>query len=394
MPVPSENLAISTPAWVAEFRAAMPVVRRWAYFDHAAVAPLPEPTAAEIARWANEASSQGDTVWHHWAAGVETVRGQCADAINAEPDEIALVPNTTAGIQIVATGLRWRKGDNVVVPANEFPSNLYPWLALSDWGVETRRIPFPDGRIDIDRLAEACDERTRIVSCSWVGYASGWRIDVGELCRNVHARGGMVFLDAIQGLGVFPLDVRATEVDFVAADGHKWLLGPEGAGVFFCRRDRLEELRPVAAGWNSVVGRYDFSTIDFSPRPSAARFEGGSQNMVGTLALGKSLEVLRKAGWGPQTSVVADRVLAIADHFRDEVAKAGGRLLNPAPEANRSGIVGFDVPGVSPTDFQKRCRERFVAVSVRGAGVRASLHAYNTTEDVARLAGLVRETVG
>ena len=223
--------------------------------DHAAVAPLPAPARDAVLQWSREAAEVGDVAWPRWAERVEEVRRLCAALIGADEDEIAFVPNTTAGISLVAEGLPWRAGDNVVTLANEFPSNLYPWMNLGDRGVETRRVEAPQGRVEVDQILERCDARTRLISVSWVGYASGWRMDLAELVERAHQRGILVFLDAIQGLGVFPMDVRQTPVDFLAADGHKWMLGPEGAGIFYVRREHLQRLRPIGVGWNSVRAR-------------------------------------------------------------------------------------------------------------------------------------------
>ena len=217
------------------FRQQMPVAQRWAYFDHAAVAPLPERTRAAVTRWVDLAATEGDTVWPSWSNRVEQCRGLAARLIHAEPAEIALVHSTTEGITLVAEGYPWQPGDNVVTLDNEFPSNQYPWLNLASRGVETRRVPAVDGRVDLDRLADACDARTRIVTVSWVGYASGYRVDLDQVAELAHRKGALLFVDAIQGLGVFPLDVQKTPIDFLAADGHKWLLGPEGAGLFYLR---------------------------------------------------------------------------------------------------------------------------------------------------------------
>ncbi len=239
--------------------------------------------------------------------------------IGALPEEIALVGNTTAGINLVAEGFPWKPGDNVVTRADEFPTNQYPWLHLADRGVETRRVPTNDGRLDLDRLAAACDNRTRIVSVSWVAYASGWRHDLDRLAELVHGRGALLFLDAIQGLGVFPLDVRQTPIDFLAADGHKWLLGPEGAGIFFTRREHLNLLRPVGVGWNSVRGHADFSHIELVFRDTAARYEGGSQNVAGLSALGASVESAQRFG----TDGLSRRVLEITDLACQRLAEIG-----------------------------------------------------------------------
>src|SRR4051794_38423746 len=201
MSLPVSELATS-------FRRQMPVASKWAYFDHAAVAPLPEPTRKAMAAWLAEATEEGDVPWSAWSQQVERTRQTAATLVGADPDEMALVPNTTSGISLVAEGFPWRDGDNIVTLANEFPSNLYPWMNLASRGVEARLVRVDDGRVDLDRLASTINERTRLVSLSWVGFASGWRIDVSEVAELCHRRGCLFFLDAIQGLGVFPLNVK------------------------------------------------------------------------------------------------------------------------------------------------------------------------------------------
>lgn len=194
----AESLS-SSGVW-AEFRRQMPVTQRWAYFDHAAVAPLPAAARDALIRYAQQAADEGDTAWPAWNRRVEEVHGLAARLIGADPDEIALVRNTTEGINLVAEGFAWQAGDNVVTLDNEFPSNQYPWMNLASRSVETRRVATDGGRVDLDQLAEACDRRTRIVSVSWVGYASGWRTDPAVLAEMVHAHGALLFVDAIQGL--------------------------------------------------------------------------------------------------------------------------------------------------------------------------------------------------
>src|SRR5262245_51452850 len=236
----------------AKLRAEMPAARNSVYLDHAAVAPLSQPAAEAIRSWCKDALEVGNPLWGTWVKGVEALRKTAAEMIGASADEIALVSNTTAGISLVAEGLDWREGDNVVTFADEFPSNQYPWINLSSRGVETRRIPTDvSGRPDLDKLAAACDSRTRIVSISWVGFATGYPHDVARIADIAHNKGALLFLDAIQGLGVFPINVHDFGIDFLAADGHKWLLGPEGAGVAYIRRQHLDKLRPIGPGWHS-----------------------------------------------------------------------------------------------------------------------------------------------
>ena len=184
-------------SWEA-FRERMPITSRYAYFDHAAVAPLSQTVRQAMQDWLAQAVEVGDVAWPQWSATVEGTRGTAAQLINASTNEIALVPNTTTGIGLVAEGLPWRAGDNVVTLANEFPSNQYPWLNLGSRGVETRRVPVTGVAVDLNRIAEHCDERTRVISVSWVGYASGWRVDLDELASLAHERGSLLFVDAIQ----------------------------------------------------------------------------------------------------------------------------------------------------------------------------------------------------
>jgi selenocysteine lyase/cysteine desulfurase len=384
----SQNLA-SDARWT-EFRSLMPVAEKWAYMDHAAVAPLPIPTRDVIRQWCDEATRQGDLAWPRWAAQVETVRALCARLIHAGEDEIAFVHNTTAGISLVAEGLAWQPGDNLVTLGNEFPSNLYPWMNLRDRGVETRQVPVREGHVDLERVLARCDERTRLVSASWVGYATGWRLDVDTLVERAHARGILVFLDAIQGLGVFPLDVQQTPVDFLAADGHKWMLGPEGAGFFYVRREHLERLHPVGVGWNSVVHAHDFTHIALDLRPTAARYEGGSQNMVGVLALGASLGLLERMGLAGQQSAIAARVLEVTDFACDRLCAAGARIVSPRLGACRSGIVAFEVPGRDPDQLRHACIRDGVVLSCRAGRLRISPHAYTNVEDIERLVQVIQ----
>lgn len=363
----------------------MPAAQQWAYFDHAAVSPLPGPTRDAILRWCQQAAEQGDVAWPHWERRVEEVRGLVAGLIGAERQEIALVSNTTAGISLVAEGFPWQAGDNVVTLANEFPSNQYPWLHLASRGVETRRVAVDDAAIPWDRVAAACDARTRILAVSWVGYATGWRIDVGEVVDWAHQRGVLVLLDAIQGLGLFPLNVRRTGVDFVAADGHKWLLGPEGAGVFYLRAEHLDRLRPLGVGWNSVVQAHDFSRCDLALRPEAARYEGGSQNMVGLTALGASLQLLAGFGLTADASPAAERVLEVSGYAVERLTALGARITSSLAPRHRSGILSFDLPGRDLQVVRRRCLAAGVVLSVRSRGLRISPHAYVNEDDVERL---------
>ncbi len=364
------------------FRCQMPVADRWAYLDHAAVAPISGPAHAAMEQWGCTALKDGAVHYADWIARLERLRSLAAESVGADPGEIALLSNTTAGINLVAEGFPWQAGDNIVTRADEFPSNQYPWLNLAKRGVEVRRLAVgEDGYLDLDRLADACDRRTRIVALSWVGYANGWRHDLDQVAQLVHDRGALLLVDAIQGLGVFPLDVRQTPIDFLAADGHKWLLGPEGAALFYCRREHLDVLRPLGLGWNSVVDAHDFTRIELTLKPTAARYEGGSPNCAGLIALGASLELLTSFGF----EAIAARVLELTDRACRRLSAAGAQILSNREGNHRSGIVTFLFPGVDPQHVRRRCLDRGVVLSCRGGGLRISPHAYNNDTDLDRL---------
>lgn len=398
MPV-SPLLTASSPSTIVpdweQFRREMPVTQRWAYFNHAAVGAIPQLAFDRLSRWASEALLEGDAVWGSWDRLHEATRLTAARMVNARPGEISLVPNTSFGINLVADGYPWQRGDNVVIPDHEFPSNIYPWMQLRERGVELRVVPLQGVGVPLDAIIEAMDSRTRIVSASWVGYASGYRLDPYELGTRVRAKGALFFLDAIQGLGVFPLDVQEAPVDFFAADGHKWLLGPEGAGIFYLREEHLELLRPLNIGWNSVAQGNDFSRVDLNLRRSASRYESGTQNMAGFIGLGGSLETLEKYGLGPADSAIARRVLELTDQLAEQMLRVGWSLgSDRSSDAVKSGVLAFEVPGCDSRQLKQQLHSERVVLSYRGGKLRLAVHAFNNQADFDRLFSAVRKLTG
>jgi selenocysteine lyase/cysteine desulfurase len=254
-------------------------------------------------------------------------------------------------------------------------------MHLADRGVETRLVPTDDGRVTNEQIAAHCDHRTRLISVSWVAYANGCRRDLAAIGAVAESCGALFFVDAIQGLGAFPLDVRRTPIDFLAADGHKWMLGPEGAGIAYIRRDRLPLLRATGVGWNSMVQGGDFSRIEVNLKPTASRFEGGSLNMAGMIALGASLRLLESLG----VEAIAAAILEITDLTCQRLADIGARVISPREGDQRSGIVSFELPGADAATVRKRCLKKDVVLACRGGRLRISPHAYNDEKDVDRL---------
>ena len=359
-----------------------PVAEHWAYFDHAALAPMPRRSGDALRAWVEDQERHGVIHWPEWGAKVEAARHACAALIHAEAAEIAFIPNTTTGIGLVAEGFPWCEGDSVVTAAEEYPSNLYPWMNLASRGVTLRTVPSrPDGRIEVADLARAMDATTRVLTISYVEFASGFRNDLdalGELCRS---RGVALFVDAIQGLGPLTIDVSRTPIDFLAADGHKWLLGPEGAGLLYIRRDWVERLRPIGVGWKSVVGSYNAPGLDYTLKPDASRWEGGTFAMAPLQAFARSLDLFHEIG----PEVVSRRILDRADAVRELARSAGWSVHGSSRPEDRAGIVALERPGVDPEAFALRAHDLGIVLACRRGRVRISPHIYNNSDDLGRL---------
>jgi len=367
-------------------RAEFPITRRWAFFNHAAVAPLPLAAQRALEAWARDVTENGNAHQADWVRRIEHVRALAGRLLNADSLDVAFIKNTSEGVGIVAEGIRWRAGDNIVTAAEEYPANVYPWMNLAERGVELRTVPLHAGRIRADDIRDALDGRTRLVTLSSVEYATGFRNDldtVGGMCRE---RGILFFVDAIQSLGAFPLDVRRTPIDFLTADGHKWLLAPEGAGLFYIRRELVEQLHAVDIGWNSVVNALDFTRVDFRLKPHAGRYESGAMNVCGIIALGASLDLLLQAG----IPEVAQRILEVTDYLCEKSAQAGCEVYSSRSHSEKSGIVSLSVPGQDSKAVSRRCKEAGIVVAVRQGRLRVSPHCYNTTAEIDRFIEVLR----
>jgi cysteine desulfurase / selenocysteine lyase len=366
---------------LGEWRKQFPVTKHWAFLDHAAVAAPPKMCAQAIQEWAHDLAENGIASFLKWYERVKVVRELAAKLINAHSQDVCFVGSTTQGINIIADGFPWQAGDNVVTVADEYPTNQYPWMNQQRHGVTVRAIPTHSGRVHVDELKAACDEHTRVLTISTVEFATGFRNDIaaiGEWCRS---RGIFFMVDAIQSLGAFPLDVQAWPIDALAADSHKWLLGPEGAGICYINREWIDRLHPVGVGWNSVVSPGEFSTIHWQPKPHAGRYEGGTMNIGGILGMGESMRWLQHVG----IQRVADRILFLTDYLMEHVPRVRCEVFS-SPHANeRSGIVAIDTPGQDPEAVKRRAQLAKIIVNVRGGHLRVSPHVYNTTEELDRL---------
>jgi selenocysteine lyase/cysteine desulfurase len=371
--------------WSDLRRREFPVAEHWAYLDHAAVSPLPRRSADMIKQWSDDVLHHGVVHWPEWEKKLEARRRDLATLIKADAEEIAYVNSTTQGISLVAEGFPWTEGDNVVTAADEYPSNIYPWQNLASRGVGLRLVPARVGRIWLEDLAAAMDARTRVLTISHVEFATGFRNDLNALCELCHGRGVALFVDAIQGLGPFVYDVRKTPIDFLCADGHKWLLGPEGAGLLYVRRDWIERLRPIGVGWHSVTTSYNDPSNEFRLKPSATRWEGGTFAMPGIQAFGASVGLLMEVG----VQRVAERILDRAERVREVAQRAGWRLHGSQHPQDVSSIVVLEHPSRDPGAVVRAGRQRGVAIAARRGRLRISPHMYNDDDDLRRLSELL-----
>lgn len=362
------------------YRSEFPVTQKYIYLDHAGVSPLSMRVKTAIETFLSEASLGGAFRYPKWAQQIVATRRSCARLIHAEPDEIAFVKSTSHGLSIVANGLDWKPGDNVLIYEKEFPSNIYPWLNLEQRGVIIKVIPSRDNRIVASDVKGLIDAKTRLLAISSVQFANGFRIDlkeVGDLCRNKKI---LFCVDAIQSLGIFPMDVNKFNIDFLSADAHKWLLGPEGVGIFFCKRELAELLSPPLIGWKSVKNEFDFDHPDFSLKSDALRFEEGSMNLLGVFGLGAAVELLLEIG----IQRIEERILGLGDFIIGKAEERGYSILTPKIQEERGGNITI-AGGFDPAKAKDVLQQKGIMVNVRGGGLRISPHFYNTEEELSVL---------
>ncbi len=364
------------------YRHEFPVTERLIYLNHAAVAPLPK-RGAEAMRWlATDAEQNGS--WHYpqWMEAVDGLKAAVARLIHAEAGEIATVKNTSEGIATVALGLKWKAGDRIVAFREEFPANFYIWKKLEEWhGVRVEWLSCFDPLEKVEQAARGA----RLLAISYVQYLSGHRVDleaIGDICAR---HGVFFFVDAIQGMGAFPLDVRKAKIHALAADGHKWMLGPEGCGVLYIQQDRQDEIEPVEFGWTTVAGWQDYASRDMAVRRDAGRYECGTLNTVGCFGLRASVELILEAG----VERIAAHVQRLGDLLAEGARAKGYELLAERTPATGAGIVSIRKPGVDARMTWSKLKENGVTAAPRQGWVRMSPHFYISPDDIGRVLELL-----
>jgi len=355
------------------------------YVNHAAVAPWPKCTVEAVKRFAEENGRLGSCHYEQWLRVEQQLKQALAQLINAPcADTIALLKNTSEGLSLIAAGIQWRAGDNIVISNQEFPSNFIVWDALHKQGVELRIA-------DIDRAADAeqaiidkMDPHTRLLSISSVQYASGLRLDMnrlGQACKDFHS---LFCVDAIQQIGALAFDVQAMNADFVVADGHKWMLGPEGLALFYCRPSAMAELQLQQYGWHMVEDLSDFSRMShWQAAHTARRFECGSPNMLGAHALLASVRLLLERGMENIEKRVLAHVQQLIELFR---GMPDIQILSPQETHRHAGIFTFRKRGTDSQQLYQQLVSQGVVCAPRGGGIRFSPHYHNNPQQLQTLA--------
>ena len=366
----------------SSFRSFFPVTHNLVYFNHAAVGPLSTRACDAMERHARDQREFGALHWRQWYAEHAALRDSAARLIGATPSEIAILKNTSEGLSFVAGGLRWRAGDNVVTTALEFPSNWVPWKRLGRRGVETRVAAQPT----LAQIEPLVDARTRVVSVSSVAFHNGVAAEldaIGALCaqRNI-----LFCVDAIQSVGVIPMDVRRSQIGVLAADGHKWMCGPEGSALFYVAEEWREQIEPIEEGWTNIERQGKFLDAGMEWLPDARRYEAGSANTNGIHGLRAAIDLLLEIG----VEAIQSAAMDVANALADGLDAIGWQVASPRPL--HSPIVGATPPNVeiSILAWHRRLEEQGIVCAPREGLLRFSPHFYNTVDEARLVVEVLR----
>ena len=361
------------------------------YLNHAAVAPWPKRTALAVERFARENMLRGASDYPRWLELEQRLRERAAWLIGApSPDDIALLKNTSEGLSFVAGGLDWLPGERIVGIGDDFPSNRVVWESLAARGVHFDKVDVHAAADPEQALIDALRPETRLMAVSSVHFATGLRFDLARLSAACRERGVLLCIDAIQSLGALPFDLREVPADFVVADGHKWMLGPEGLALFYVNPAIRDRLRLLEYGWAMREASGDYGTGSWQIARSARRFECGSPNMLGIHGLEASLSLLEEVGM----EAIAGHLYSNVRYLREWLSAIPGmRIITPAPRERHAGILAFAVEGIDSETLYRRLMARQVICACRGGFVRFSTHFHTREATLERTLEILREEI-
>lgn len=361
------------------------------YLNHAAVSPWPKRTATAVINFANENVQQGSRQYLQWLQTEQDLREKLRWLINAKStNDIALLKSTSEALSVVAYGLNWKKGDNVVILEQEFPSNRIVWESLRSRDVDTKLVDIRQKNAE-DALIKACNSNTRIMSVSAVQFASGLKLNLEKLGTFCRQNNILFCVDAIQQLGAQAFDVQNNGAHFVMADAHKWMMGPEGLALFYCDPVVREQLQLQQYGWHMVEQHFDFDNRDWAMATSARRFECGSANTLGTFAFNASLSLIRDAGIDAISNLINRNITYMIEQFSKHQNLQ--ILIDDDPD-KLSGIFVFRHKHINNNELYEHLLDHGVVCALRGGGIRFSPHFYNSTEEIGHVLDLILHLKG
>ncbi len=373
-----------TVSSVLTLREQFPVTENYIYFNHAAVSPLPRRTADAMRAQIVDVEQNGVHGFPRWMADYEGLRTAAAKMIHCSPREIAITKNTSEGLSAVANGLDWNPGDVVVCLEEDFPANVMPWQELqARRGVRLRGLNMVRGALDLDQIDAAC-EGARLLALSYVHFLSGFRLDlnaVGEICRR---RNCIFVVDAVQGMGPFPIDVKQAGIHALSASGHKWLLGPEGCAVFYIDSEVMPQVEPVEFGWTNTRGFEEYRR-DGPLRADAGRYECGTLNSVGCAGMRASIELLNEIG----SDHASAQINSLVERFLVGAEQKGYASAAMRTQAGGSGVVSMQKDGVDSAATVRMLLENRISTAPRFGWIRVAPHVYNTADEIDRLVELL-----
>lgn len=366
-----------------KIREIFPITKNYTYLNSAAVAPLPEISVEAVAAQLLDVSENGSVNYSKWVETKKRARGIIADMLGVRPEQIAFMRNTSDGFASVASGMRWRAGDNIVSFAKEFPANFYAWRRLRDeFGVELRLCPERHGRIDPDEFISLIDTDTRLVSISAVQYGSGFRADLERFGRAARMVDALFAVDIIQAFGVMPFDLPAQFVDIAAGASHKWLCSPEGCGILYLSDRARERVEPTLVGWISVEDMWDFEDLEQNFKPNALAWESGTGCSSLFYGLEQSTALLLQTGAAEIQSYLEE----LTDYFCEILSNLYYEVVSSREDGEKSQIVCIrHRSGLTPVEIARHLEERNIIVSPRNDRLRIAPHFFNNYTDIERL---------
>ena len=356
-----------------------PIKEKMVYLNNASISPLSIRVIAAVNEFMNDVRDNGRIHYPDWCEYADnTVKDRIAKFIGADKSEIAFVKNTTEGISIVANGIEWKEGDIVIIADIEYPSNVYCWMNLKKRGVNIRWIKTKLGRILVEDIESLIDERTRLVSLSGVQFSNGFRLDLERTSEICQEHGVLLNLDMIQYLGSLQIDLSICPIDFLSAGGHKWLLSPIGTGIFYCRKTSMHHLHPHNVGYHSVDKPEDHLDYDLTFRPTAGRFEEALVNFPGIWGLNSAIGIFLELGM----KNIEDHIQELISFAIEGLESKGYQIISSKENKERSGILAFRHPKISPEEISNRLEDANIHLAIRAAGLRISPSVYNDKDEI------------